>query len=193
MKSIAIALWNQDNSMTEENALVQAALHNPLAFGALYEKYRNPIYSYLLARVQSVDDAADLTQHVFLRALDALQQYQPRKGSFLTWLLRIAHNAALNFLQRHHQTVDLDGVPEGSQPLSETNVEAELLHREDLLHLRKLTAQLNTQNQEILILRFVSELTVAEIARVIGKSEGATKKQLSRLLQSLKEQYHEAN
>lgn len=86
-KSILVPDEGEDSAINDDKALVQAALADPVAFGKLYERYRDRIYWYLIARTYSEEDAADLTQQVFLRAMDALKQYRPQKGSFLTWLV----------------------------------------------------------------------------------------------------------
>jgi len=66
-----------------------------------------------------------------------------------------------------------------------------VLRRDDLAHLMALVNALEPAKRELLILRFVAGLSTSEIARVVGKGEAATKKQLWRTLQTLKEQYHD--
>lgn len=84
-------------------------------------------------------------------------------------------------------------MPETLYPAAESDLEAELLQREALDRLRQLFDKLDQAKRELLILRFVAGLTSSEIAVVIGKSEAATKKQLTRTLHTLKEQYHDPN
>lgn len=175
---------------SDEAVMVQAAKRNPAEFGVLYEHYREQVYSYLLACTKNVEDAADLTQQVFLQALDALHQYQPHKGSFLAWLFGIAHNAAVNFLRRHRTTMAWNLVPEMHHPTVELDVEAEIVQREATDRLYVLLNALDQQKRELIALRYVVGLTTAEIAVVVGKSEAATKKQLTRILYTLKEQYY---
>jgi RNA polymerase sigma-70 factor (ECF subfamily) len=173
----------------DDAALVRAAQADPVAFGQLYQAYRDRVYWYLLARTGNRDDAADLTQHVFLKALDALAQYQPKKGPFVAWLFGVARNAATNLRQRSRPTVAWDYVTDAD--VSAQSLEDAIVRRESLDQLRRLCATLDPTKQELLALRFVGGLTSAEIAAVIGKSEAATKRQLSRIIQSLKERYHD--
>ncbi|HET7037020.1 MAG TPA: sigma-70 family RNA polymerase sigma factor, partial [Thermomicrobiaceae bacterium] len=78
----------------EEAALVAAAKVDGAAFAALYRRHRGPIYRYLRARTRCDEDAADLTQQVFLKAFEALPRYQERGLPFAAWLFRLARNAA---------------------------------------------------------------------------------------------------
>jgi RNA polymerase sigma-70 factor, ECF subfamily len=177
-------------AMNEEDALVVAAREDPAAFGLLYQRYRDRIYWYLQTRTGSPEDAADLVQQVFLRALSALAQYQPRKGPFAAWLFGIARNLAATHHRRLRPTVTWDLVPEAFR-VDGSDTEAEVLRREDLTRLRTLFYALDANRRELLVLRFVAGLTTPEIAVVIGKSPAATKKQMSRTLHSLKEHYRE--
>ncbi|HLJ80281.1 MAG TPA: sigma factor, partial [Ktedonobacterales bacterium] len=104
-----------DAAPDDEAALIQAAQRDLAAFGPLYARYVDRIYTYLCTRMGSVrsDDAADLTQQVFLRALDALPRYQPRDGvSVAAWLFRIARNAATDWQRRLRPTLSWEAVPE---------------------------------------------------------------------------------
>jgi RNA polymerase sigma-70 factor (ECF subfamily) len=137
------------------------------------------------------DDAADLTQQVFVDALHALAQYSPRRGPFAAWLFGIARHIASDFHHRQRRTVTWDLVPQALQPLATQDVEAGLLHHEAVARLRLLFTRLDADKRELLVLRFVAQLTVAEIAAVVGKSEAATQKAMYRVIQTLKEHYHD--
>lgn len=162
-----------------------------VVFASLYERYRDQVYAYLRTRTQSVEDAADLTQQVFLRALDALPQYRGHREGLAPWLFRIAHNSAVDFHRRQHITVSWDLVPETLHPLANEDVEAGVLHHEAVVRLRILLGQLDQETREMLVLRFAAQLTVAETAAVLGKSEATVKKRLLRIIHRLKDQYNE--
>ncbi len=181
--------WTGREVAGDERVLVQAACENPAAFGALYEQYRDRVYWYLRTRTTSTEDAADLLQQVFLQALDRLPQYNPSKGPFVAWLFGIARNAASNQHRRRRITVSWDLLPEVLRPASQDDPEAEALHNESLTRLTTIFRTLDRGKRELLVLRFVSGLSIVEIAAVIGKSEAATKQHLRRTLQALKEQY----
>lgn len=179
------------NAAQDDAALVLAAQQDPVAFAPLYQMYRDRVYRYLLARSGNVEDAADLTQHVFLKAMDALEQYRPEKGSFVAWLFGIARNAATNFRRRSLQTVAWDLPDKVGSAGTMQSLEETILRRESQDQVRRLCSALDPAAQELLALRFVAGLTSAEIGAIIGKSEAAAKKQLTRILQRLKEQYHD--
>ncbi len=173
----------------EESRLVQAACGGPAAFEALYQRYRPRVYGYLRTRTTTDEDAADLLQHVFLRLLDALPHYQPQRGPFAAWVFAIARNMATDFHRRQRATVAWDFVPPGLRTPPGDTVEAQVLRREDNARLAVLIRALPPLKREMLALRFVGQLTVPEIAAVIGKREDATRKLLARTLQTLKERY----
>ncbi len=181
----------QDSLLAEEDdTLVRAARANPAAFGPLYGRYLDRVYAYLRARTSDEAEAADLTQQVFLRALDALPRYRGADGAFAAWLFRIARNAATDAHRRRRDTVAWDLVPEALHPRSEHDLDAPIERAEAIARLRVLVAALDAQTRELLALRFAARLTVAHIATVVGASEAATQKRLSRAIQTLKEQYH---
>ncbi len=180
-----------EQDTADETALVDAARVDPAAFGLLYRRYRDRVYAYLRGRTDSDDDAADLTQQVFLQALDALPRYRGGDGAFAAWVFRIARNSAINFHGRRRITVAWQIVPENVQPVSDGDVEAGLLRREEAAGLHAVLATLPPEARELLALRFAAGLSTAQIAAVIGRSDAATRKRLSRLMQTLQEHYHD--
>jgi len=178
-------------SESEEDTLVAAAREDPAAFGALYDRYLDRVYAYLRARTNVEEDAADLTQHVFLRALRGIHDYRGGRDRFAPWLFRIARNAATDFYRRRRDSVTWDLVPAALEPITEGDLESGLLRDEDLSRLRALLATLDPERRELLALRFAAGLTIAEIGAVVGKSEEATRKRLTRTIHALQEQYHD--
>ena len=189
--AMALPLDGAPATTSDESALVLAARHDASAFGTLYLRYLDRVYWYLRARTPSEEDAADLTQQVFLQALAALPCYRQHSVPFTAWLFRIARNVAIDFQRRRRATVAWDALPEGWRAGALPDLEHAAMRAEAIDRLRTLLAQLDAEKRELLALRFAAGLTVAEIAVVIGKSEAATKKQLARLVQSLKEKYRD--
>lgn len=188
---LTIAWAQSENPTSDEAALVRAAQQNPVAFGALYERYADRVYAYLRARTGSAEDASDLTQQVFVQALEALPRYRLRSVPFAAWLFRIARNLATDYHRRRRGAVAWDHIPEALHPSSTEDVAGRVERREAMGHLSGLFATLDADSREILVLRFGAELTVAEIAATIGKSKAATRMRLVRTLRALHQQYQE--
>ncbi|HUG16785.1 MAG TPA: sigma-70 family RNA polymerase sigma factor [Thermomicrobiales bacterium] len=169
----------------------QAARVDPAAFSALYAGFHARVFRYLRLRAPSDEEAADLTQQVFVQALDALPRYDERGAPFAAWLFRIARNAAIDAQRKRRPTVDIGLLPDALLLSDEGNPEAEALRQERLERLRVLLGGLDQGQRELLALRFAGGLTAREIAVVVGRREGAVKRQLSRLIQQLREQYGE--
>lgn len=174
----------------DEAALVDAAQRDPHAFGVFYDRYSTPVYRYLRTRVATDEDAADLTQQVFLRALDALPRYRHGRTPLAAWLFRIARNLLTDAHRRHRSTVTWEIVPEAVHSGDEASTEEAVLRREELRRLQVPLLQLDPEKREAIVLRFMAGLTAREIGAVLGKSEAAIHKQLSRTLRQLKEAYH---
>jgi RNA polymerase sigma-70 factor (ECF subfamily) len=115
-------LGNLDEESTAAS-LIRAAQADPGAFAPLYLQYRDRVYAYLRTRTRRPEDAADLTQQVFMQALAALPRYRSRGAPFAAWLLRIARNVAINHRKRQRQLVAWDLLPESLHPPAEDDPE----------------------------------------------------------------------
>jgi RNA polymerase sigma-70 factor (ECF subfamily) len=176
----------------EDVALVRAAQQDRAAFAPLYHRYRHRVYAYLYTRLPHAEDAADLTQQVFVQALVALPRYRPDGPPFAGWLFRIARNAAVDHRRRRHRgTVTLEQVPEELHPRSDQDLEAQVVQQEARAHLHAALGTLDPATRDLLLLRFMGQLTVVEIGAAIGITPAAASKRLQRALQTLKEQYHD--
>jgi RNA polymerase sigma-70 factor, ECF subfamily len=178
----------------DEAALIQAAQRDLAAFGPLYARYVDRLYTYLRTRTgrARAEDAADLTQQVFLQALDALPRYRSREGaSVAAWLFRIARNAATDWQRRQRRTVPWDAVPEELHPSAPDTADGVALRRDEIAEIQRLLATLDEETREALLLRFTGDLTLAEVGAVLGTSEEAVRKRIARALHALKERYHD--
>lgn len=158
-------------------------------FELLYERYRVPVYRYLYAHLRHEQDAADVMQLVFVQAWEHRQTYEPGRGTVATWLLSIAHHRLIDFYRLSRPTLSWEAIPD--VPSADQDPEATVLSQESIALVRQLLEALPRVEQDLLALRFAARLSSAEIAALIGKSEAATRKQLSRLLRRLQEQYRQ--
>ena len=179
-----------ETRLEEERKLIERAKRDPEAFGILYERYVDRIYSYIFYKVGNQADAEDLTAKTFLKALKHIENYEYRGVSFYAWLHRIAHNVVANWVRARTRRKTIP-VPEifpfvGSSDEPEPiEVLAEEERRRELL---ELVRSLPPMHQELLYLKFVERLTNREIGEIMGKSESAIKSLYHRTLVMLRAQ-----
>ena len=159
--------------MQDEESLVRRAKqHDQEAFAQLYEQYFDKIYRYVILRIGNDAEAEDMTQQVFLNALQSISSFRWKGIPFSAWLFRIAHNKVVDYLRRKKGTI----VPlDESLASNDRNTQLVVEHRQDVEQLLLATKKLTGAQREVISLRFASELSIAEVARIMGKSEGAVK------------------
>ncbi len=173
--------------MDDREILALASQGDQDAFGALYARYVERIFNYVYYRTGNVHDAEDLTARVFYRALHHIQHYTDRGVPFSAWLYRIAHNLIANWHRdrSRHQEIPLDDAPtlhyKGEPP------EMALMQGQDKDALLKLIRTLPAERQHLLILKFVEQMSNAEIGQIMGRSEGAVKSLYHRTLLALRD------
>lgn len=174
-------------AIVEEQELARRATKDRTAFGELYVRYAQRIFRYLCSRTETPDDAADLTQQTFTRALSALEKYRVGTTPFSAWIFRIAMNAATDLGRRRGRTVPLELAT--NLATSSTDPAALAVLSDERRRLQVLVKKLPEPERELLALRFAGGLTSREIAVLGGRSEEAVKKHLWRILRVLREQY----
>jgi RNA polymerase sigma-70 factor (ECF subfamily) len=141
------------------------------AFAELYDTHVDAVYRYILYRVREPSDAEDLTSDVFTRAFASIHRYRWQGKSFLAWLYTIARNAVTDKRRRTRPTVDIDN----AYTLAEDGPTAHehAVRGEQVEALRGAVKFLTTEQQEVLTLRFIENMSSRQVARVLGKNEGA--------------------
>jgi len=175
--------------LVDEVALVEEAKSDPDAFGLLYERYVDKIYSYVYYRTGNHHDAEDLTAKVFHQALTHIPRYVQRGAPFSSWLYRIAHNLVANWHRDHsrRQIVSLDRLAiVGSQGDDGPFQQVAQGERRDAL--LDAIQQLPPDRQQLLILKFVERMPNAQIGQTMGRSEGAIKSLYHRTLVALRQE-----
>jgi len=169
-------------------ALIARAKEDPEAFGILYQRYVAQIYRYLYYRTGNREDAEDLTARTFYRALRRFPHYVDRGAPFTAWLYRIAHNVVVNWLRdrRRRPVVALETVTVSIEEEKDPHAVAEASEEKEIL--LQAVRRLPADRQELLILKFVEGMSNAEIAQVMGRSEGAIKALYHRTLVALREE-----
>jgi len=162
---------------------VKAARQDPAAFSALYRSYVTPVYRYLYSRTGNAAEAEDLTTMVFVSALENLHRYQ-EQGNFKAWLFTLARNKLADSYRRERWHLPLEEWISAANAKG-TDPEQVVLKMETLDRLRGLFQELEPEQQELLHLRFAAQLSFAQIAQVIGRSEAAVKMAVYRILRRL--------
>ena len=170
----------------DERAYIETAKKDPSAFGELYERYVDRIYSYIYHRVGNVHDAEDLTSRAFHRALSHLPAYEDKGIPFSAWLYRIAHNLVANWHRdrKRRPVVALDELVTQSLAAQQPEAVAESQDNNQLL--RDAIGKIDPARQELLVLKFTQGLSNADIGSVMGRSEGAIKSLYHRTLLQLR-------
>lgn len=162
------------------------------AFAELVGRYQARLYRFVLRMVGSPDEALDLAQDAFMRAWQALPEWQPG-AQFHTWLFRIASNAALDALRRR-KIVEFVPIEEDDDAASgEPGPEKQLELTQRVRGLEAALRNLPAEQREIVLLREVEDMSYEEIGAVLGIAEGTVKSRLARARSALIEADREAN
>jgi RNA polymerase sigma-70 factor, ECF subfamily len=169
-------------TITESELINRAKSGDHGAVTQIYERYSAAIYRYIYFRVGEAELAEDLQAEVFLRMLEGIHRYEERGWSISAWLYRIAHDRMVDTLRRRrtrkHVPLDTWG---GCCDGPENAVSAQLDYEEVNRTLNDLT----TDQRQVIQLRFMADMSVQEVARTLGRTEGAVKALQHRGLQSL--------
>jgi len=162
--------------MEDEQRRIEAAKADPSRFAERYDEHFERVYAYVLRRVGDRSDAQDITGDVFQNALANLSRFEWRGAPFAAWLYRIASNAIADHFQRK------------SRPLPDARPESTNEDVEGRAMLFRSVDRLPADQRRVIVMRFGEEKSIREIAREIGRSEGAVKQLQFRGLQTLRAQ-----
>jgi RNA polymerase sigma-70 factor (ECF subfamily) len=170
-------------SIDEVDLVERACRMERAAIGALYRRHVQAIYRYVYYRVGDEHMAEDLTAEVFLRVIEALPNYQQRGVPFAAWLYRIARARTADHHRRHRRlaTSGLDEQWPSDEDPPLRLVEQSTRHED----LRAALGHLTTDQQQVVVLKFAEGFSNADVARILGKTEGAVKSLQHRALDAL--------
>jgi RNA polymerase sigma-70 factor (ECF subfamily) len=195
--------------LDRDRGLVEAARRDPAQFDALYRKYLAQVYSFAFYELRDHHAAEDATERVFMKALVGLPRFEERVGDFATasgsaadygsgategaaedastfrvWLFQIARNVLANE-HRHHRRRPIAPLEEALGVSAPDDIAEAAVAREAGSAAWQAVARLPDDRRRAVILRFVDEMSTAEIAAVLGRSEGAVRVLLHRALRSV--------
>ncbi len=166
----------------DERLLIEAAQHDPACFAELYEINFERVYAYVVKRVGNRTETEDLTSEVFHQALANLKRFEWRGIPFAAWLYRIAANLIADRWQRSGREVPDDAGKIDSLQVSPPEIE-QVERRATLF---RLADNLPTEQRRVVVMRFLEQKSIKEVAREIRKTEGAVKQLQFRALSSLR-------
>jgi len=173
----------------ELNYIKEAKKGNGAAFGLLYDYYVPKIYRFVFLKTGNKAEAEDLVHEVFLSAWQNVYRYRHQGFPFSSWLYQIARNAVIDHYRTSKKNLPIEEV-------DEELVKVNALYQEkldfdlELEKLKKNISLLKPEYQDVLIMRFIEDLSQEEIAAAMNKSEGAVRLIQHRALKELKAAYH---
>jgi len=158
---------------SERDLVYRAKQGDNEAFAQLYENNFEKIYRYIILKISNRAEAEDMTQQVFLNSLRSIRSFKWKGISFSAWLFRIAHNLVVDYYRK--------GSRVKTSPLNDSlssdsgNPEQITERKVNIEQLLSAAKELTKAQHEVISLRFAAELPIAEVAKIMGKSEGAIK------------------
>jgi RNA polymerase sigma-70 factor, ECF subfamily len=157
--------------------------YDEAAYCEVLARYGDPLYGYIYGLTGDPQLSEDILSSTYLRMVERIDTFTFYGPPFKAWLYRIAHNLAINALRSTRRTVplsnELPAGPKGDNP------ETACITSVEQAELRAALPFLTSEQQDVLLLRFVAEHNVREVAEVLGKSETAVKQLQFRALRSL--------
>jgi RNA polymerase sigma-70 factor (ECF subfamily) len=169
-----------------ERLVTEARTGDSWAFGMIFDHYHDSIYRFIASRVQRPSDAEDLTQLVFVKALEALPRYESRGVPFGGWLFRLARNAVIDHIRTRHEHSELDSLVEAAH--GQAGPDEIAVVRQELDAVGAALAALTDEQREAIDLRFFAGLSARETAEAMGKQEGTVRGLQFRAIASLRRQ-----
>jgi len=163
------------------------------AYGELYDMYIERIYRFLYIKVGRREDAEDLAQTVFLKALENMPRYKDMGYPFSSWLYRIASNAVIDYYRTSRPVVDLEDIDEAKLGVISKELEVDVQTALDITRVKKALSLIKEEYQDVIVLRFIEDMSVKDVAAFIDKTEGAVKLITHRGLAALRKALGEEN
>lgn len=177
------------HTLDSEAALAEQAKTNEAAFSQLYEMYLPKIFAYVTRRIGDRDEAEDLTANIFVRVLENMKKFDPKKSSFKTWIYTIATRMMIDYFRAHakKRTESLEMAENISDPQKNPHEQIqENQQREKVLYA---IDKLSDRHQRVLMLKFFSGFSTPELALALGVTENNASVMVHRALQDFQTTY----
>jgi len=173
--------------LEDENKLIKEAQKGESdCFGRLYDHYIPQIYRFVLMKINHHQEAEDLVHDVFLSAWQNIDSYSHQGFPFSSWLYQIARNKVIDYYRLKKSTIQLDNIDESFVKIAsavEHNLDANL----DIGRIYGTLNQLTPDQKDVIIMRFIEDLSHQEISAAMGRSEGAIRLLQHRAINTLKD------
>lgn len=180
-----------------QQTLINQAKTSPEAFGVIFDMHYQKILAYTVRRVGNVTVAEDIVAETFIKALKGLPKFRWQGVPIEAWLFRIATNEIRMHFRKSRFVASLDELHEqdGYEPPADYDLVQEAMEAQEklerhraFLHAQKCIQNLPPKYQDVLILRFVEQKKISEIAQILDKRQGTVKSLLSRGLVHLRKE-----
>jgi RNA polymerase sigma-70 factor, ECF subfamily len=159
----------------EPGLIRRAQEHDPVALTQIYEENFDRIYRYIVLKIGDRTEAEDMTQQVFMNMLQAISSYKMKGMPFTSWLYRIAHNQVVDHLRKKYRRGDVPLDEDLPIPATDGDPVDEVERKMQIEELAAASKKLTPAQREVISLRFAAELSITEVAGMMGRSEGAVK------------------
>ncbi|MEK7114592.1 MAG: sigma-70 family RNA polymerase sigma factor [Patescibacteria group bacterium] len=170
----------------EKQLIEQAIRGEASAFGLLYDRYQPQIYRFIYLKVSHREEAEDLTHQVFLKSWQTISGYEFQGFPFSSWLYRIARNQVIDYYRVKKNNLNLEEISESKIDDSSIGIIAILDDNSDVKKIKEAIKQLSPGHQDVIILRFIEELSLKETASALKKTEIAVKLLQHRAIKNIK-------
>ncbi|MBN1851899.1 MAG: sigma-70 family RNA polymerase sigma factor [Pirellulales bacterium] len=180
-----------ETDVNNDGQLIEAARNgDSSAFGQLVERYQDRLYNTLVRYIGSAEDAQDIAQEAFIRAMEKLDSFRGT-AAFFTWLYRIGFNLAISRQRRRKPAVSIDTARElaGVEPVDlGGGPEKRLMQRELAAQVHRALRELNDQHRQIVLLREIEDCDYETISGILGIPVGTVRSRLFRARMQLRKQ-----
>jgi RNA polymerase sigma-70 factor (ECF subfamily) len=183
-----------DYYVSEEAVLIEQAKDDPLAFGKLFDRYYDVIFTFIMHRTANVALAEEISSNTFFKALEKLRTFRWQNIPFSAWLYRIASNEINEYFRKkkRYRHIPIEGFEDRFSDET-NNADKEIIEKEKILSENKLFFKLHKEisvlkykYQEVIILKYFDDKSIKEICEITGKSEGTVKSLLHRAIEKLR-------
>jgi RNA polymerase sigma-70 factor, ECF subfamily len=177
------------NSLKEKYLVFRVKNHkDPEAYGELYDHYVERIYRFILFKVSSVEDAEDISAEVFLKSWQYIRNTDKKIGNLNALLYKMARNAVIDYYRnKRRNELPMSDQSQYENIMEQRNLEEEIDVKIGVNNIEKYLDQLKDEYREVVILRYIEQYSVNEIAEILNKSTSNIRVILHRAIKRLKE------